>query len=262
MNRLSVVFLSVVLTLFGATANGVESAPEFHLLDELTDARFVSHSITVPFDPVFKSTKRYRAYALTPVIKELASKYPGDPLQARLIFSARDGYQVTMSYQDALAETGFIAYSDLAATDADWLTFQSGAVMATPAPYYLVWPQQGLDTSRYPWPYQLVSIRMQSAEDYFAAAKPQDGDRVAMDGFDLYTRYCISCHGIRGAGGNLAPDLLEPQPVTQRYSADILRKIIVNAESFFGSTPMPVFADQLTEPQVDSILTYLQAMQR
>lgn len=217
-------------------------------------------TVSVIHDPVYKTNKKYQAFPLQPILKKLAENYPADLKQAVIVFTAADGYKVTMAYPDALEEQGYLAFKDLSAQNTDWIAFKFGKEQLTPAPFYLVWSKSGIDKWRYPWPFQLTIISIQPARSFFENAAPISANTATTEGFALFSRYCIRCHSVNSSGGSVGPELNVPQNITELFDEKTLKGLILNAPAYRHKTKMPVFNKLLNEQQVDSILSYLKSM--
>ncbi len=217
-------------------------------------------TVSISHDPVYKSGKKYQAFPLQSIIKKLGKNYPADLDQAVIVFTATDGYKVSMAYPDALEEHGYLAFKDLSAQNTDWTAFKFGKELITPAPFYLVWPKPGIDKWRYPWPFQLTNISIQAAGNYFGNAAPVSAKKSVVEGFTLFSRYCIRCHSVNSSGGSVGPELNVPQNVTELYDDKTLKELILNASAYRNKTKMPVFNNILNEQQVNSILSYFKSM--
>ena len=258
MNKIFLIFgLVQLLAVFTASA---QNWPSMNLT-EIDPARLKAAQITVSQDPVYKSAKQYQGYALTEILKNLKIPKPYQPEDMVIVFTAKDGYRVAMAFNDAINEQGYIAFRDTAAAEnKKWLEFKYGKQKTTPDPFYLVWPKQGLDKWRYPWPYQLTAISLEPASVYFGAAAPRHSDTEVRKGFNLFSTYCIRCHSVNLAGGQLGPELNVPKNITEYFIAGELSGFILNAPAYRAGTKMPVFAETLGADQVQSIVHYLQHM--
>ena len=253
-------FRTVIILLLLSHPAFSDSWPTFDLSKASRHQLPLVKKITITKDPVYKTLKNYLAYPLTDIIIEL-SKKKSLPLESSLIiFTAADGYKVTMSYQDALLENGYVAFKDLSAKNGSWVEFKFGDETITPAPYYLIWPNTKLDKWRYPSPFQLTSISIQSVNSYFSTAAPISNDTKAIKGFILFSRYCIRCHSVNHTGGNLGPELNLPNNITDLFSAKKLTDFILDASTFKPNTKMPIFKNIISSRDTLAIQHYLKSM--
>lgn len=235
--------------------------PEIHLSREMAVNEPAGETVSVVNDPVYRQGKRYRAYPLRPFVEKLAEQYRDSLDEAVIVFTAIDGYKVSMTYPDAMEEQGYLAFQDLDAKPGKWRPFKFGKDDLTPAPFYLIWSNPDIDKWRFPWPFQLDRIALQPATAYFGKAAPSiDASSQVGKGFSEFSRYCIRCHAMNGSGGKVGPELNSPSNVSERYSNGTLKGLILNNPDYRPNSKMPVFADILNEGQMGAILAYLQAM--
>ena len=250
-------FLSLALFIWAQTSQAADW-PTFDLKDADFAHTLKAQTITVDHDPVYQSSKQYQAYALSEIIKKL--NLPADQQSSDwvLVFTAADGYNVAMDYHDALKEHGYIAFKDNAAGTDTWQPFKFGKKTITPAPYYLVWPKSGLDEWHYPWPFQLVAVSLQPANVYYGAAAPaNNSDTQVNNGFKLFSRYCIRCHSVNLAGGNVGPELNIPKNISEYFNEHELPGFIRNATAYRAGTQMPSFEKLISADDTLAIVQYL-----
>ncbi len=227
--------------------------PEIKLLKIPKYELPVAVQVTIAKDPVYKTRKKYLAYPLDEFLGLLKPPKQIGPEELLVIFTAEDGYQSFMSYSDAISESGYIAFKDVAASAKNhWQPFKFGAKMTTPEPYYLVWPNPELDKWLFPWPFKLTRISFEPAVDFFAAALPKTDQKPVQQGFELFTQYCIRCHSVNNVGGKIGPEILVSDP-RNKY----LVEFILDAPSFIKDTKMPSFKDRLETKNALAILAYL-----
>jgi mono/diheme cytochrome c family protein len=253
--------LGFVLLLLMSPLSQAADSPEFNLVKAESARLPRPETVKISHDPVYKSAKEYEAYPLSEILNKIPMPPSSKPDQLVVVFTAADGYNVSMAYQDAMAEKGFIAFRDNAAPESKkWLEFKFGKQTITPAPFYLVWPKEGLDEWRYPWPFQLVSLSLQPAKTYFGAAAPTKTDDRINKGFELFSRYCIRCHSVNLAGGNVGPELNVPRNITEYFQEQALPKFIRNASAYRAGTKMPTFENLITPDDAQDIVHYLKQM--
>jgi len=229
---------------------------------ELTSADLVrslkAQTIDISHDPVYKSAKQYQAYLLSDIINKLAIPDGQQSEDWMVVFTATDGYKVAMTYPDALQEQGYIAFKDNSAGSNNWLSFKFGKKTITPEPYYLVWSKAGLDEWRYPWPFQLVTVSLQPATEYYGAAAPTNSNNPQVkNGFSLFSRYCIRCHSVNLAGGSVGPELNIPKNVSEYFKEQELAGFIRNAPAYRAGTKMPSFEVLISAEDTQAIVHYL-----
>ncbi|QQS48991.1 MAG: cytochrome c [Acidobacteriota bacterium] len=108
---------------------------------------------------------------------------------------------------------------------------------------------------------------------------PKSQDRPARptkaqlaEGEKLYRHYCASCHGLDGRGSgpvtpalkNIPPDLTRIEKKGGRFPAEELRKSIAGENSIdvHGASEMPVWGTVLPKKEIDSLVFYLESIQR
>lgn len=235
--------------------------PGFNLLKAGSAQLPKPTTIKVSHDPVYKSAKEYDAYPLGDILKTMNIPASSKTDELVLVLTAEDGYSVAMAYQDAITEQGFIAFKDHAATaNKNWLDFKFGKQTMTPAPYYLVWPKKDLDEWRYPWPFKLISLSVQPAKTYYGVAAPAKTDAAVSHGFNLFSRYCIRCHSVNLAGGEVGPELNIPKNITEYFKEHELAGFILNAPAYRAKTKMPAFSGILNSNEAQNIVQYLKQM--
>ncbi|MGR9053236.1 MAG: c-type cytochrome [Gammaproteobacteria bacterium] len=230
-------------------------------LNEIDTSRLQTVAVTVEHDPVYRSVKHFQGYALTEILKLLILPETFEPEASVVVFTAKDGYRVAMAYDDIQREQGYIVFKDTDAEATDgWQSFKFGNEVITPAPFYLVWQTPGLDKWRYPWPFQLVGIGLETASVFYGAAAPKKADSHVRRGFNLFAKYCIGCHSVNRAGGHVGPELNVSKNVTEYYEARKLTGFILNAPAYRPDTKMPAFKGVLSQAQTTAIVRYLEHM--
>ncbi len=203
-------------------------------------------------DAFYKTRKRFKAVPLKDLLTAAYGGTWGENTLGEVFFDARDGYRSHAQVSVLMNDGGMIAFAD--ADEADWKPMASGVV---PGPFYLVWtgPQQTA-TKGFPWPWQIISVKMTILEDEYPNALPKGAapDSAAMRGWTIFKRSCISCHTISGAGGTVGPDLNEPRGVT-RYQRKSYLKAFIHKASSFRHTKMPDF-DDLTSRDLKDLMAY------
>jgi mono/diheme cytochrome c family protein len=217
--------------------------------------------VTTGDDIVYGGAKRYEGYRLRDLLGGIEELEALRAAGAEIVFTAEDGYVATMALDDALAADGVVAFRDLdAPAGADWQTFKQGKTTTTPAPYYLVWPNQDPDDWAYPWPYQLATIAVEPFAARFGRAVPEGGDGAVREGFYVFKTYCLKCHSVNLAGGDLGPELNVPRSVIEYRDRAVLKGFIHDIASYRAASKMPSFTELVTADEVDRVLDYLTHM--
>ena len=256
--------LGLTLVLGGAFSSAPARAGETALDLGALSARGVMPAaveVTTGDDIVYGGAKRYEGYRLRDLLGGIEDLEALRAAGAEIVFTAEDGYVATMALDDALAADGVVAFRDLdAPVGADWKTFKQGKTTTTPAPFYLVWPNQDPDDWAYPWPYQLATIAVEPFAARFGRAVPMGGDAAVREGFYVFKTYCLKCHSVNLAGGDLGPELNVPRSVTEYRDRAVLKGFIHDIASYRAASKMPSFAELVTAEEVDRVLDYLTHM--
>ncbi|HWQ32854.1 MAG TPA: c-type cytochrome [Blastocatellia bacterium] len=103
-----------------------------------------------------------------------------------------------------------------------------------------------------------------------ATAASESSEQPA--GRQIFLNYCASCHGLEGHGNGLvAPSLRKrPSDLTRirkkdgRFPAEQVRKYITGETVLpvHGEREMPVWGSVLREPELTSLVKYLESIQR
>lgn len=205
----------------------------------------------------------YRGFGMAELLNRLFGerwKVPG----TEVVFYGRDGYRSGTESGRFLSGSAWLVVGR-----ADGKPFkvdnpdqhETGVPLG---PYYLVWDNLHDSAARaqgaYGWPYQVVRIDLATPADY-AAARPQDTDPLAAEGFDQARKYCLTCHRVAGiGGGKFAGDLRE---VSALLSDQALKTWIIEPQKMHAGTTMPPLNAALPEAErnhiADVIIRYLRA---
>lgn len=227
----------------------------------LADGAIAQITVAVE-DPVYKKPKRYVGHHLADLLHKAWPEVDRwAAAGAVLVFRCSDGYSPSMDLSRALSADGIVAMRDLDRPVGDpWEPFSQGKETVTPAPFYLVWRGVDAADANYKWPYQLVSLSVESFEGRYGNAAPGDGaSEEARRGFRLFVQNCASCHSVNLVGGELAPELNVPRNVTEYWSAEHLAAFVKAPDSYRARSKMPGFA-HLADAECAAILAYLAAM--
>lgn len=227
----------------------------------LADGAIAAITVAVE-DPVYKRAKRYAGYHLADLLHKAwpeADRWAAEG--ALLVFRCIDGYSPSMDLSRALSGDGIVAMRDLDRPVSDpWEPFSHGKETITPAPFYLVWRGAHAADANYKWPYQLVSLSVETFDRRYGNAAPGDGaSEEVRRGFRLFVQNCASCHSVNLVGGELAPELNVPRNVTEYWSAEHLAAFVKAPNTYRARSKMPGFA-HLTDAERAAILAYLAAM--
>ena len=101
-----------------------------------------------------------------------------------------------------------------------------------------------------------------------ATAKPllaRDGeDAIVFRGSLVFLNYCVTCHGPNADGNGRAARLYDPRPANLRASdknAAYMRLMVRRGGKAMGRSEfMPPWGEELTDEQVDDVVSYLQSI--
>jgi mono/diheme cytochrome c family protein len=229
----------------------------------LVDGAVAAIAVAVE-DPVYKKPKRYAGHRLADLLHKAwpeADRWAAEG--AVLVFRCVDGYSPSMDLSRALSADGIVATRDLDRPVSDpWEPFPHGRETVTPAPYYLVWRGVDAADANFKWPYQLVSLSIETFDRRYGDAAPGDeASEETRRGFQLFVQHCASCHSVNLVGGELGPELNVPRNITEYWSAEHLAAFIKAPDTYRARSKMPGFA-HLTDADRAAILAYLTAMRR
>lgn len=208
-------------------------------------------------DPSYGRRKRFRAAPLRGLLTTAYGASWGENTLGEVFFESLDGTLSHARTGDLMADGGWLAFED-----AEVPGWEERPVKRTrPGPFHLFWtggaqrPRDG-----FPWPEQIVSVRMGMVEEEFPRAVPRGAPpgSSAARGWKVFHKGCLSCHAISGQGGAVGPDLNEPKGVT-RYRAKRQLKAYIKKASAFRHTKMPDF-DELTADDLDDLMAYFDHM--
>ncbi len=207
-------------------------------------------------DTFYKRRRRYKAVPLKDLLTAAYGGAWGANALSEVFFDALDGYRSHTQVSVLMNDGGMIAFADADATD--WQPMPSGV---NPGPFYLVWtgPEQTAKKA-FPWPWQIMSVKMAVLEDEYPKALPKGAapDSSVMRGWTTFKRSCLSCHSISGAGGTVGPDLNEPRGITRYQKKPFLKSFIRKASSY-RRTKMPDF-DDLGPSELNDLMSYFDHM--
>lgn len=209
------------------------------------------------YDAMYKKDKRYRALELAAVLRAGFGEMLESDAYSHLALVAKDGYASVAQIERALEPGGYLVFEDLEFPQ--WEPI--GSRGADPAPLYVMWSGAAqLPKAGYPWPWQLVRIRLLRFEEQYPEVVPAAEDAPVQAGFELFRTRCLRCHALNGQGGKVGPDLNAPRNVLSYRSAEMVKAFIREPRSFRDSK-MPNHQD-LTARQLDDLVEYLWAMRR
>ncbi|MCY7349196.1 MAG: cytochrome c [Cytophagaceae bacterium] len=218
-----------------------------------------TQSVTVVNDPVYHARKVYRAVPLLAVLKKIPGYAEANPAHTQVVFECGDGYNPSMPLTKVLGRRAFLAVRD---TDApagqDWIKVGKAGQTKDVAPFYVVYTDVPATDESYKWPYNLVRIRLVSAEKELAVLLPPG---APANGYDLFRVHCLSCHALNGVGGQMGPELNFPKNITEYWHEADLKAFVRNPASYRNGVKMPAIpASRVSDQELNEIVDYLKFM--
>jgi mono/diheme cytochrome c family protein len=179
-----------------------------------------------------------------------------------IVATCADGFHPAIPARLFLEREAYIAY---ARPDGRGFSVQSSPGESTlVGPYYLVWKRGAGDNPPEPaWPFQVTGLEVTDFATRFAAAiPPPESDPLAREGFERFHTFCLPCHAINGAGGDVGPELNYPTSVTEYFAEPVLRLWLVDPKQvrFNAKMPPPLPDDEQRARSIDAIVAYLKTM--
>jgi cytochrome c2 len=173
-----------------------------------------------------------------------------------------DGFHPSVPVRLFLEREAYVAYARPGSAD---FAVQEDPAKRTPVgPYYLVWKKApGADPPEPAWPYQVTALEVTDfATRFAAAALPPGADPLSHEGFERFRTFCLPCHTINGAGGEVGPELNYPVSVTEYFAEPVLRAWIADPKQVRWNTkmPVPLPAGDTQGRAIDAIVAYLKTM--
>jgi cytochrome c2 len=214
--------------------------------------------VTIPNDPVYHKSKRYRAVNAASLIRKEIDWTKVDIQNTRIVFECIDGYKPEMSLDLFLKAKPYLAFQDVDAPEnTGWeKIFKNGNEMNA-APFYLVYESIPEKDVHYKWPYNLVKIYLESLSNTAKELLPGKNTKFET-GYNLFVAQCLICHAINGIGGEMGPELNFPKNVTEYWFENELADYIVNPASFRNKVKMPALG--ISKSQAQEIVGYLKFM--
>ncbi|WP_281228586.1 c-type cytochrome [Flavobacterium aquiphilum] len=214
--------------------------------------------VTVINDPVYHKTKKYHAVNASLLLKNEMDLSKVDIKNTLIVFECIDGYKPEMPLELFLETKSFLAFKDVdAPKGSNWEKIVKNGNEMNADPFYLVYTSISADNQKYKWPYNVIKFHLEPKNKNIEALQPKD-DEAAMKGFELFQKYCITCHAINGIGGEMGPELNYPKNVTEYWKETELVDYIVNPASFRNKVKMPTLG--ITKQESQEIVDYLKYM--
>lgn len=211
-------------------------------------------------DEGYKRPMRYRGVPIETLLPGLGKL--GD---ASVQFIALDGYAPAITAKRLTGVGAARAYLAVEPSAGPWPALAPNKPSA--GPFYLVWSNAaGAGVAPSEWPYQIASIRVQSALAVrFPKIVPDSSAQPEVwSGFAAYEKHCFGCHTINRQGdAKMGPDLNVPMNPIEYFTENALKKLVRDPKSVraWNAGVMPGFdSSRLGEAELDSIIAYLTHM--
>jgi mono/diheme cytochrome c family protein len=184
-----------------------------------------------------------------------------------IVFFARDGYHSAISSSKLKTYSAYLTFErdDGAAFVIDNSGQNQKHIFL--GPYYLVWDNRSvpdlLRQGAYGWPYQITRIELHRITDDKVLLPPNTTKEEAQ-GFAETKEYCLTCHRIKGLGGEKYPeDLVQ---ASCRWKDTELKAWIDNPYQVRTGTAMPPLNKMLPDNErrgvIERIVRYLNTMKK
>lgn len=219
-----------------------------------------AQTVKVEDDPVFHTTKSYKAIPLREILDTFLPAYKQlDIKQAQIVFECEDGYNPSMSLEKVLGKQAYLAISDLDAPKGEeWTKPKKGNQEMKIAPFYVVYTDVPAQDITFKWPYNLVKISLSATSKELAVLFPKEDD-TQVKGFELFKVNCLTCHSLNKVGGKMGPELNYPKSVTEYWQVEHIKPFVKNPTSYRNECKMPAVT-HLSDKELDEIVSYLQYM--
>jgi cytochrome c2 len=228
----------------------------------LSELEALSPAVDVKvYQPHEEKEIEFKAMPLAPLLDKV---YGDKWRKAELVmFVCADGYRNPVEVSRITAHAAWLA---VARNDGDFeLTEKHPQQKQVElGPLFLIWDTlhdadskaRGLEG----WPYQVVGLDLIDFADRYPGLVPsKKASASAKRGFEVFKKYCVTCHALGGEGGSVGPELGKPVSVTTYYKEPWLKRWIRNPSDLRARTAMPAVipagADQAK--RIDDVVAYL-----
>lgn len=183
--------------------------------------------------------------------------------EAEIVFLAQDGYRSVIPGSRFRRDRAYLAFArdDGAAFKIDNPAQNETGISL--GPYYLIWDDapDRRHLGAYGWPYQVARVELRSASED-RALRPSGARTDGEKGLAEAKEYCLTCHNIRGVGGEkYREDLVR---ATCRWQDADLKAWLDDPRRIRSATTMPPLNPLLPvaarRDAIEAIVGYLKAM--
>jgi cytochrome c2 len=215
--------------------------------------------VTVNEDPVYSKKKRYNAISLKEILENYSSAKNQNAAETKVVFECEDGYKPEMPLERLLSSKAYLAVDDVDAPKGkEWEVLLKNGEEVKIAPFYVVYEGVSPTDAEYKWPYNLVKIHLAPLHENDVALVPKVESAKA--GYDLFKKYCQTCHSINKIGGKMGPELNFPKSVTEYWNVEDLKAFIQKPESYRNEVKMPNLG--IKPKEAEEIVKYLEYMSK
>lgn len=183
---------------------------------------------------------------------DLLDKFYGDTWRSydEIQFVALDGYKSGTSIEKILEHKAYLATKRL-----DQEEFKVDNNLQNEyidvGPYYLIWDNKNSaalkNEGAYGWPYQVNALNLVHFSDlYPKTAPPKKASATLQEGFKYFKKYCLTCHMLKGEGGEKATEL---DGISGYMSQADFLKWVLDPRGQLATTTMPAMAENLQQAE-------------
>lgn len=225
--------------------------------------------IVTVWEPHENQNVQYRAFKLSDVLYSYYQQSWGS--SDIIVFTCADGYRSSIPTERIKSFPAYLAFERVGSSDFVVDNLLQNEEHVKLGPLYLIWDnlnyKELLEDGAVHWPYQIVNISPSTLSTMFPQIVPKRGSTSgAVRGLALFSKYCLSCHRINGAGGEKGPELTNILgfPNQNKEAMKYVYEYIINPRQVNPQSKMPSLADSLTdrEKAVTEIIDYLDAINR
>ena len=215
--------------------------------------------VTINEDAVYFKKKRYNAIPLKEILENYSSAKKQNLAETKVVFECEDGYKPEMPLEKLFSSKAYLAVSDVDAPKGrDWEVLLKNGEEVKIEPFYIVYEGVSPTDAEYKWPYNLVKIHLAPLHENDAALVPKV--ESAKVGYELFKKYCQTCHSINKIGGKMGPELNFPKSVTEYWNIEDLKAFIQKPESYRNEVKMPNLG--IKPKEAEEIVKYLEYMSK
>ncbi|WP_431259717.1 hypothetical protein ACQ86G_05850 [Roseateles chitinivorans] len=206
---------------------------------------------------------RYVGYPADAVLTALFGPGWRSPGQ-ELTFRALDGFMSRIPVERFAQHRAWLVHARADGRPFQVDNDQPGGKPVPLGPFYLVWDNRSSTALQaeggMQWPYQVVSVDVGPSSTH--ALLPAGLAATYADAAALARTHCLSCHRIRGYGGDKMP--LELDVMVRGYDRATWRRWLLEPASVRPGTAMPPLAEGLPAPEraaiAQRLYDYLQTL--